>query len=178
MTTFRLATLIFGGIVALFFIISFMLPRDYTVERTITVEAPAAEVLDSLLHLETWATWTPWNRETDPTLNFRYEGPRRGVGSKLLWKGEKVGSGSISITQSHPEAGVYYELESANQTFYQYGKFKFSDIQPNQVTVTWEVSGRLGFNPVVRWAGLFIDGSLGPPYQQSLQVFKQRVEHI
>lgn len=176
MTKFRIGVVIFGAIIAIFFIISFLLPREYTVARSVTINAPAAEVLDSLLHLETWKEWTPWNRETDPTLNFKYEGPKRGVGSKLLWKGEQVGSGSISITQSHPEAGVYYELESANQTFYQYGKFMFSDISPNQVTVTWEVSGRLGFNPVVRWAGLFIDGSLGPPYKQSLEDFKARLE--
>lgn len=176
MTGFRIFTIVFGVLVLLLFIISFMLPRDYTVERSVTINAPTHQVLDSLLHLETWGTWTPWNRSTDPTLNFRYEGPRRGVGSKLHWRGEEVGQGSISITQSHPEAGVYYELESANKTFYQYGKLKFSDAKPNSVKLTWEVSGRLGFNPIVRWAGLFIDGSLGPPYQESLEKLKSRIE--
>ena len=51
-----------------------------TVERKVTVHAPAERVLDEIADFHRWTAWSPWE-DLDPALERRYSGPAAGPGS-------------------------------------------------------------------------------------------------
>lgn len=172
----KIALLVIAVVIFLLFGIGTFLPREYQVDATVTINKPQAEVLDSLLNLRTWDTWSPWNKETDPAVKFTYSGPERGAGSTFRWRGETVGAGGLTIMQTHPDQGIQYELDRGDQEDIQYGELSFSNSTATSTTLTWTVKGRLPSNPLVRWAGLFADAIGSGTFQQALDKFKVRLE--
>ncbi|GAB3698030.1 SRPBCC family protein [Mariniluteicoccus flavus] len=70
---------------------------NYTVTRSITVDAPAARVLALITDLHRWVDWSPWE-DTDPALNRTYSGAQSGVGQRYAWRGnKKAGEGTMEI---------------------------------------------------------------------------------
>lgn len=165
-----------AAVIFLLFAVGVVLPREYKVDSTVTINKPQAVVMDSLLNLRTWTTWSPWNNEDKPDVKFTYSGAEKGPGSTFRWRGEGVGAGGLTITQSSLEEGIRYELDRGDQEDIQYGTFTFTDNTANSTTLTWTITGRLPSNPLVRWAGLFADAIRGGTFQQSLDKFKLRLE--
>lgn len=172
----KIGILIIAAVIFVLFAIGMILPRDYKVDAVTTINKPQAEVMDSLLNLRTWNTWSPWNTEDKPGVKFTYSGPDKGAGSTFRWRGESVGAGGLTITHSSEEEGIRYELDRGDQEDIQYGTFTFKESSPTSTTVTWTITGRLPSNPLVRWAGLFADAIRGGTFQQALDQFKTRVE--
>lgn len=171
----KIGVLVFGIVLLALFVIGLLLPGDYQVKRSITIQANSQIVLDSLLNLKTWPQWSPWRKDDDPTLQFRTTGAPAMPGYTLHWQSEQKGVGQIKITGINQAEGIRYELESGGETLVQKGFLKI-EAQGDSTQLTWTVTGQLGGSPIMRWAGLFIDGSIGPAYQQSLEDFKKRVE--
>lgn len=171
----KIGLLIFAAVLLILFIVGLLLPGNYEVKRSITLQANSQTVLDSLLNLKTWPQWSPWRKDDDPTLEFRTSGPKAMPGYTLHWQSEMKGTGKIEIKQINQAEGLQYELESGGETLVQNG-FLQIEAQGESTQLTWTVTGHLGGSPIMRWAGLFIDGSIGPAYQQSLEDFKERVE--
>jgi len=76
----------------------------YSVERSVTVNAPSHRVHELVDDFHNWTQWSPWE-DVDPDLNRSYSGPDKGVGAHYDWSGNrKAGSGNMEITGSSPEA--------------------------------------------------------------------------
>jgi hypothetical protein len=70
----------------------------YTVERSITVNAPSPRVHGLVDDFHNWVLWSPWE-DVDPDLRRTYKGPGSGVGARYEWSGNrKAGAGSMDIT--------------------------------------------------------------------------------
>ena len=77
---------------------------SFSVERSITVNAPAPLLHGLVDDFRKWTKWSPWE-DLDPDLDRTYSGADQGVGSLYSWSGNrKAGSGSMEITGSTPEA--------------------------------------------------------------------------
>ena len=93
----------------------------YTVERSITVNAPSHVVHGLIDDFRSWTRWSPWE-DLDPALQRTYSGPEQGVGAAYAWSGNrKAGTGRMEITGSTPEAvGITVEflkpIKATNQT--------------------------------------------------------------
>jgi hypothetical protein len=75
----------------------------YSVERSITVNAPSHRVHGLVDDFHNWPLWSPWE-QLDPDLQRTYTGPEKGVGSHYAWSGNrKAGQGSMEIKGSTPE---------------------------------------------------------------------------
>ena len=75
----------------------------YSVERSITVNAPSHRVHGMVDDFHNWPLWSPWE-ELDPDLQRTYTGPEKGVGAHYAWTGNrKAGEGSMEIKGSTPE---------------------------------------------------------------------------
>lgn len=75
----------------------------YSVERSISVNAPPHRVHGMVDDFHNWTLWSPWE-ELDPDLQRSYSGPSKGVGAQYTWSGNrKAGEGSMEITGSTPE---------------------------------------------------------------------------
>src|ERR1700677_78012 len=85
------------GLIALLVVlavIGLILPRHVPVTRSVTINRPASLVYATVNSFVLFPKWSPW-QDLDPNMSQSTEGPRDGVGAKLIWKGnDKVGSGT------------------------------------------------------------------------------------
>ena len=73
---------------------------DFTMSRSIHVQAAPARIHALLDDFHQWQRWSPWEG-LDPDLHREYSGPAAGVGSTYHWSGnKKAGEGEMRMTQS------------------------------------------------------------------------------
>jgi hypothetical protein len=147
----------------------------YSVERSITVNAPSHRVHGLVDDFHSWTLWSPWE-DVDPDLQRTYTGPEKGVGARYAWSGNrKAGAGSMEITASSPQ-GIDIALDflkpvkASNRT-----RFAFAPTG-DQTRVTWQMSGEhKGL------MGLFgrvfsMDRMIGPDFEKGLARLKAVAE--
>ncbi|MEO7352590.1 MAG: SRPBCC family protein [Marmoricola sp.] len=147
----------------------------YSVERSITVNAPSHDVHGLVDDFHEWTQWSPWE-DLDPELRRTYTGSDQGKGARYEWSGNrKAGSGRMEITGSTPE-GIDITVEFLKP-------FKAT----NETTFTFEPSGS---GTSVRWVmtgeqkgltaifGKFVsmDRMIGPDFEKGLARLKAVAE--
>jgi hypothetical protein len=155
--------------------LAYVLPREVTVERSIVVDAPPAEVFPYVNSLQRTAEWSPW-LGLDPEVALSYEGPEAGVGNAMSWASQNpsVGSGRQEITASEADRRVETALDFGEMG----GGTAWLALDPEGAgtKVTWGLRTDMGLNPVGRWMGLMMDGWVGADYERGLQNLKALVE--
>ena len=153
----------------------FMIPTEYNVERSTTVNAPKKLVMQQVGRFENFAKWNPWGK-LDPNMTKTITGTDGEVGAKYSWEGnDDVGKGSMEITfitdsrvdeklvfltPYESEASTYITLEEVD----------------GGTKVTW---GMQGSNP--RPMNLMVpmmDGFIGKDYEAGLAELKKMTEAI
>ena len=170
---------IFIGIIALLVILAVVgviLPRHVVVKRFVTIDRPASLVYATVNSFVLFPKWSPW-QGLDPNMVQTSEGPRDGVGARLIWKGnDKVGSGTQVITASIPDQSVASDLD-----FGEMGVAKsLVTLTPdgNTTRTTWTVDVDMGTNPIGHYVGLTMDGMLGKDFASGLGKLKSLVESM
>jgi effector-binding domain-containing protein len=170
---------IFFGLVAVLVVLAvvgLILPRHVEVKRSVTVNRPASLVYAAVNSFVLFPKWSPW-QDLDPNMSQTTEGPRDGVGAKLIWKGnDKVGSGTQLITGSTADRSVASDLNFGDM-----GTAKsLMTLAPdgNMTRVTWSVEVDMGANPIGRYIGLTMDGMLGKDFASGLSKLKSLVESM
>ena len=173
MKVFKKIILALVILIALLIGLSFILPKGYTVEKSIRIEAPADIVYDQAVHWENFRDWSPWS-DLDPEMKTEITGTPGQVGSKYVWEGNKdAGSGSQTITAASPER-VDIDLhfmepfESKATTYFTF--------QPREtgVEVVWGMQGEMP-RPM-NLMSFFMKKSIGGDYQKGLARLKERCE--
>lgn len=116
-------------------------PNDFRYERSIEINAPAGRIFPLINNLRANRVWSPWEK-MDPAMKRTYSGEFAGKGAKYAWDGnEKVGAGSMEITESVTPTKVVSRLEftrpmaAVNTT-----EFTL-DEKNGKTTVTWAMYG-------------------------------------
>jgi effector-binding domain-containing protein len=163
-------------VVVLIAVIGFLLPRHAVVKRSVTINRPASLVYATVNSFVLFPKWSPW-QDLDPNMSQTTEGPRDGIGAKLVWKGnDKVGSGTQTITASVPDQSMASDLD-----FGQMGTAKsLVTLTPEGSTTraTWAVDMDMGANPIGHYVGLTMDGMLGKDFANGLGKLKALVESM
>jgi uncharacterized protein YndB with AHSA1/START domain len=150
-------------------------PSTYRVERSATVAAPPEAVFARIADFHAWEAWSPWAR-LDPAMTTRYEGS--GVGATYAWKGNKdVGEGRMTLLEADPARRVAIRLEfiepfpSTSST-----EFLLAPAAGDGTSVTWVMTGRLGF--VEKAFTLFadMDQMIGKDFEKGLAALKRLAE--
>jgi effector-binding domain-containing protein len=164
------------AIVVVLAVIGLMLPRHVQVKRSVAIDRPASLVYATLNSFALFPKWSPW-QELDPHMTQTTEGPRDGVGAKLLWKGnDKVGSGTQLITGSTADQSVASDLDFGDMGA---AKSVMVLIPDGTATrVTWTVDVDMGVNPIGHYIGLTMDGMLGKDFALGLGKLKTLVESM
>ena len=155
------------GLALIATVIAYLLPREVTVARSITVDAPASAVFPLVNSLQESARWSPW-LGLDPDVRLAYSGPDHGVGNRLDWRSDhpNVGSGTQVITASDPDRSVASDLDFGDMGT---ARAAFT-LEPSGTgtLVTWTLVADMGLNPVSRWMGLMMDRWVGTDYERGL----------
>ena len=83
--------------------IAFLLPKKFTVSRTIEINASIVDVFVQVNTLSNWSNWSAWHK-MDPNASYTYSNTDSGVGA-YSFEGdpELIGSGSLTILESTDE---------------------------------------------------------------------------
>ncbi len=167
-----------GIVIALIVIISFLLPSEVTVERTIVVDAPIEVVYSQVNDFHNWENWSPW-AEKDPDMAIEYFGSEKGKDAKYCWEGdpETVGKGCLTIVDNIDNASINTLLEFEGMSPGN-GSWKFEKISDG-VKVTWAMTSSMDDYPIIgRYFGLAFDGMIGPDFEQGLSKIKSVSESM
>lgn len=155
-----------------------MQPSEYRVERSITIDAPAAEVFPWVADLRKFSQWSPWEK-LDPDIEKTFEGPATGVGSVYKWSGNAdVGKGSMTVTEFVADEKVTMSLEFVEP--WQSKATTGLSLAPagDTTEVTWSMSGENDF--MSKAVGLFMDMEemIGKDYEEGLANLEKVVEAV
>jgi hypothetical protein len=167
--------IIIATLVVLFIIIGFTLPKDYTVERTVLIDAEPVAIHTLTGDLQAWDQWTPW-LEADPTIETTFGEITTGVGASQTWTGES-GSGKLTFTQCSPESGVVYDMSFDEGKYVSIGALDYKVVDGG-TQVTWRMAGEMGGNPISRYFGAMMDAMVGPMFEKGLNKLKTAAESM
>lgn len=156
-------------------VVGFFLPSTTKVNRSVSINAPAAKVFSYINSFEQFNRWSPWYG-IDPQATTTYSGPANGEGAKMTWVSEnpQVGSGSQEITQSIPNSLVETRLDFGEQGG---AEATFMIEQSGEVSnLTWGFESDWGYNIMGRYIGLMMDGMVGEKYEVGLAKLKLLAE--
>jgi len=164
------------AVVIVLAVVGLILPRHVEVKRSVAINRPASLVYAAVNSFVLFPKWSPW-QDLDPNMSQSTQGPRDGVGAKLVWKGnDKVGSGTQVITASAADKSVASDLDFGDM-----GTAKsLITLTPdgNMTRVTWTVDVDMGANPIGHYIGLTMDGMLGKDFASGLNKLKNLAESL
>lgn len=146
--------------------VAFFLPATFSVQHSAVIAAPAEQVYAKFATPRTWARWSAWTTEADPTLVYTYTGPDSGVGAIMKFTAKKMGNGELQIVEAVPAQVVGYELRMTGTDMLVHGHVAFEPAEGG-TKVTWHDTGSLGRNVLLRYLGPVLDKSLAAAYEKS-----------
>lgn len=175
MRVFKRLVVALAILLALLIAGAYLIPRDVTVTRSITIDAPPDKVFPLVNSLQEGRKWSPW-LGLDPAAKLSFSGPESGVGNALEWASEhpNVGNGKQVISVSEVNERVVSELD-----FGEMGTAKAEFLLKPAGTgtlVTWRFETDMGNNPLSRWMGLMMDRWVGRDYEKGLANLKKLAE--
>jgi uncharacterized protein YndB with AHSA1/START domain len=164
-------------ILAIVLIHAAMQPAEYRVERSRTIAAPAAVLFDQVNDHKKFEKWNPWQK-MDPESKTIYSGTDSGVGAIASWKGEKVGEGSATITESKPGELVRQRMDwKAPMEGVSTVDFTFKP-EGEKTTVTWAMYGTNNFMGKLMSVFMDCESICGPKFEKGLADLEKVVTAI
>ncbi|MEQ9374741.1 MAG: SRPBCC family protein [Imperialibacter sp.] len=153
----------------------FMIPTEYHVERSTTINAPQKLIMQHAGKFENFVKWSPWNK-LDPNMTYTIEGTDGEVGSRYSWVGnDQVGEGSMEIT-SVSENKIEEDLIFL-KPFESRAKVSLTfETTSDGTKVTWAMDSESPrpmnlMNPMM-------DGMMGPDFESGLAELKVLSEKV
>ncbi len=163
MTIATTALWIAGGLVVAC-VATLALPRHVSVERSAMLAAAPGTVLALAASSSAYQTFNPY-KTRDPELKVDLFGPEAGVGSGFRFDG-KEGKGTQTIATVTADTVTYaIDLGALGQPTQAIHAVP-SDLGTE---VTWHMRSDMGFNPVFRVFGLFMERMMGPTLELGLE---------
>jgi len=85
-------------IIAIPLIVALFVPKDFSYEKSIIINAPVDSVWANVNSLSALDKWSPWN-DHDPNMKKEMSGMDGTIGAKQSWESDIVGSGSQTIAK-------------------------------------------------------------------------------
>ncbi len=159
-----LKLLIYGlfTLLILVFLIPVFLPSSVELSQSIKIATEARQVFRLVNDFENWKLWSPFQLD-NPYVEARISGPVSGKGSKLIYKSNTAGEGSITIIESKPYRTIRMMLGMPKGGI-AVDEWNFEQ-NGDTVLVKWTLSLSELKYPFHRYFGFF-SRSLMAPFQQ------------
>lgn len=149
---------------------------SYTVERSVTVDAPPERIYGQVVDFHNWPSWSPWE-DVDPELKRSYSGAPSGTGAVYSWSGNrKAGRGRMEIIDATEPSRVRIDLrfekpfKARNDTVFAIHE------DGARSRVTWTMTGQKTL--MTKLMGVFtsMDKLVGPDFEKGLARLKATAE--
>lgn len=162
------------GLIATLLIVAALMPKQFTIEKSVIIERQVPLVMDMVGDLQHYSKWNPW-QQSDPTTKKEITGIPKKPGHKYSWEGKKVGKGSLTLIHIDPQH-IHFDLQ-----FIKPWKSRANDnwlFEPwggSETKVTWSNNGELPW-PIARLIGPMLNKSLNKQFEQGLANLKNMCE--
>ena len=164
--------------VALVLITALFIPRDYQVEREITIAKPKDTVFQFISHLKNQNLYSVW-ANTDPEMKATFSGTDATVGFISYWdsKNKNVGKGSQTITRIVEGDSIYTHLRfevpfEAEDDSYMSTK----SIDASHTKVTWGFKGNYPYPLNIMKLFINLEEMIGYDFETGLNNLKTLLE--
>jgi hypothetical protein len=154
-----------------------MADDTFTVERSVTIDAPPAHIYDQIANFHNWTSWSPWE-DVDPGLKRAYSGAESGTGAVYGWSGNrKAGQGRMEITDATEPLRVRIDLvfekpwKARNDTLFTIAP------EGSGSRVTWSMTGKITLMTKVMGIFKSMDKFLGPDFERGLARLKSTTQN-
>lgn len=167
--------LILLAALALLLIYAATRPDTFRVERKLSIQAPPERIFSMINDLKRFNTWNPYEKK-DPALKGRYGATTAGPGAQYGWEGDKVGTGSMEITQVQAPQRVAMKLDFV-KPFEAHNVVEFS-LQPegSKTQVTWAMHGPANYLSKLMGVVINMDKMVGKDFEDGLNNLKALAE--
>jgi uncharacterized protein YndB with AHSA1/START domain len=152
-------------------LLSFLLPAEVKVKRSILVTAPIDRVFDQVNDLRNWEKWAPWKR-MDPTMVMTFSNPPVGQNAFYKWESQNkhMGKGTMTLTHvaMNEEIMTSIDFDGRDQAA---AKFLFTH-KGDDIEVTWSMNHNVGMLPWNKYGGLFMRSALKKQFDNGLKGLK------
>ncbi len=143
-------------------------PNSFEVNRSRTIEAPAAVIYDNVIDYRNWEAWSAWV-EKEPDLKISYPEQTEGVGGHYSWEG-KDGPGKMKTISAETNRSIQQELQFADYEPSQI-EWTFEPTEDGMTEVNWKMKSEkvpFMFKAYGLMAGGF-DNMIGPDFERGLE---------
>ena len=172
MKILKIIGIIIVAIVALVLVAGLLAPKDFNVNRSITINASPETVFRNISTFEQFNKWNPWNK-LDSNQVVTQEGTDGTVGAKRSWKGNsKVGEGSMTLTKAEPNKSAEYALDFLKP--FKTHNIGYMDIETAEggQKVTWGMKGSMPYPMNALLLVMNIDKEGGKDFEEGLASLK------
>ena len=162
----------FGVVILAALIVPAFLSSQFSMSRSIEIQAPVGVVFSKLTNLNEYVKWNPFP-ESDPSNQTNVSGD--GVGSFLVWKGNKTGEGKMTITNIEPQKKIDVKMEFFKpMTGEGMVHWILSAKSDSKTEMIWSFEQQLPyFN---RYFGLIMESMMGKHFEKGLSNYKALIE--
>ena len=162
------------GTSSLFMIVSLFMESKWEIQKDIIIEASKEEIFPWINQSRNHAKWTPWDRNSDITIVYSFEGPEAGEGATVLWQGSNTKPGKRVITNSFLNEKIEYMIY-LDKKFSARGEVVLETVEEG-TKVTWRDYGDLGWNLMGRLIAASANEQIGYSFEKGLMKLKGLVE--
>jgi len=168
---FKKAALWIGLLILALILFSFLLPKEVTVSRSITIDAPIDRVFDQVNDLRNWEKWSPWKR-MDPMMEMTFSNPPVGQGAFYKWisKDKHLGSGTLTLAKvannEQIVTALHFEKWGDASATFDFGH------RGKEVELTWNMTNKVGMMPWSKYFSLAMKSMLKKQFDQGLAGIK------
>lgn len=142
---------------------------DFSVSKSIVIDAPVEEVFDFIRDFKTWPEWSPW-MVAEPDCSLTYDSGGKGY----RWEGDIIGSGGMNIVGEDRPGRIDYDLQFIKPWKSRADvSFQFRSVEGG-VEVTWTMDSALPF--FMFFMKNTMIAVIGMDYQRGLLRLKARIE--
>ena len=166
------------GIIALALLVALVMPKEYSVEREVTINQPKDSVFTYVKYLKNQDNFSVWAK-IDPNMKKTFTGVDGSVGAISAWESENenVGIGEQEIKKITEGARIDFELrfkvpfESTASAY-----MATESISSKETKVKWVFSGNMPYPMNIMLPFMGMDEMLGKDLQQGLDNLKVIME--
>ena len=177
-----------GGLVVLAVVVVLVLaamkPDTFSVERSVTINAPSAKIIPLVTNFRNWVLWSPYEKP-DPNMKRTYGNETApiymGINSTYEWQGDSnVGEGRMRIAEVKllkDETDILIKLDFIKPfEAHNDAVFKFVATTPTTTQVTWTMTGPVTFFPKIIHVLIDMDKMIGSQFSEGLESLKALAE--
>lgn len=165
-------------IVAIVLIAAYFMPKDYAIQREITINKPADSVFNYVKYLKNQNQFSVW-ANIDPKMKSTYKGTDGTVGAISAWESniKEVGVGEQEITKITEGKRIDFALRFKKpMEDTAVGFMSTEAITANQTKVKWGINGVFPYPMNIMMPMMNMDTMIGKDLDKGLENLKAQME--